>query len=381
MSYDTATALKPKTYRPFAFVLPGILFLCAAGLLVYDRTHVHTTIAPMPKPYTYQVQQTVANNVHYRQSSFFNNAPSAYNTAYLADLTDYITAHFHYSFKGSEATKLTYKYAAKATVRATSGSQDSEGGLASVWTKQFDLIKTKQGSQTGKTLTLDPEVRIPFADYKKEMDAFKTVFNAPLNGVMLVTYNIQVSGKINGTPFSNNKQATITTSFDQQVYQLETKYIKTDSHDVFPAQSRQLADTITEYELLMIIVLAAAGIGCISYGFRRQIFKTPYMRQLERIYRYHDGIIIRARKQPNLANKNIVPVQSFDDLLNLEEEVKAPIVAAEAGNNATQFMITKDDAVYIYTLGELSPGSTPPASVAAQDSGQKRPEKKIRVSG
>lgn len=55
-----------------------------------------------------------------------------------------------------------------------------------------------------------------------------------------------------------------------------------------------------------------------------------------------------------MSGKRIVAVKSFDDILNLEEEVKAPIVSSEAGEHATRFMIIKDDVVYMYLLGSLS---------------------------
>jgi hypothetical protein len=365
------------------YILPGLLFWCAAIILIYDRTQVHTTIAPLPEPYVYNIRQTADDSVSYRQSSFFGDGPDPSNTAYIADLTDTIDAHFHYSFTGSAATKLSYQYSAMATISATSGNQGSEGGVASVWTKKFDLIKPVSGTKNTKALTLDKDVTIPFAEYKTAMDQFKTAFNATLSGEMVVTYTVHVSGKMHGAPFSDIKTSTISTSLDQPVYQLAVKFNKSDRHEILPIKAQHLADTITRYEMLIAFIMIVLGTSCIIYGFRRQIFKTPYMRELERIYRYHDGIIIRARKQPNLANKNIVPVQSFDDLLNLEEEIKTPIVAAAAGGEATQFMITKDDTVYIYTLGRVTTSNTPPVPIHAAGAPQarKQPDKKIKVSG
>ncbi|MGB2686710.1 MAG: DUF5305 family protein, partial [Candidatus Saccharimonas aalborgensis] len=91
----------------------------------------------------------------------------------------------------------------------------------------------------------------------------------------------------------------------------------------------------------------------IVYGMRKQIFKSAYQRELEKIYRYHDGIIIRASQPAAIAGKTMVPVQTFDDMLNLEEELKVPIVATPAGNEATRFLIVRDDIVYVYTLGKV----------------------------
>jgi hypothetical protein len=47
-------------------------------------------------------------------------------------------------------------------------------------------------------------------------------------------------------------------------------------------------------------------------------------------------------------------VKGFDDMLNLEEELKVPIVSCEVNEEATRFMIIRDDVVYQYLLGKLS---------------------------
>ena len=100
------------------------------------------------------------------------------------------------------------------------------------------------------------------------------------------------------------------------------------------------------------IIVAVLGVLALVFGFRKQIFKTPYERELERIYRFHDGIIIRASRPARLDGKNIVPVRSFDDILNLEEELKAPIVATQMSDTSTRFMIIRENVAYVYTLGK-----------------------------
>jgi hypothetical protein len=351
------------------FVLLGVLILAVAGLLLYDHQRASTSIAPLPAPYTYTVQQAVHPTVHYNQSSFFSSTPSPTNTAYIADITKSIDAQFHYFYSGSKVTDLSYSYRATATLRSTFGTDNSPGGVANVWNRQYQLLEPTAGTKTAKTLTFDPVVQIPFADYKTDIDQFKNSFKAPLNGEMVVNFEMQVSGKVNGTPFTDTKISTITAPLDQLIYQLGVKFAKIDHEQVQPASSKRLADTINEYELPVAVLLTALGVSYVVYGFRKQIFKTPYMRELERIYRYHDGIIIRASRPTNLTGKDMVPVQSFDDLLNLEEELKTPIVASPAGANATQFMITRDDIVYVYTLGDFSMADPP------QPPAQPRPAK------
>jgi hypothetical protein len=381
MSDRITNTQKPQTRRPLLLALVGLLFLCAAGFMVFDRLQIHTTIAPLPHKYKYDIQQATHSKVNYKQSSFFDGSPSPVNSAYLAGLTDTIDAQFHYNYFGSETTKLTYQYEAYAVLRGTFGGENSEGGLASVWTKRYQLLSPIPKTQTTRTVTVDRLVHIPFADYRQQLDQFRTAFNAPLNGEVAITYVVQVSGNIHGTPFTDSKTTTITASLDQQIYKLAVKFEKTDHKEVLPAQSQRLQDTITAYEIPVAILFFVAGFVCVVYGFRRQLFKTPYVRELEKIYRYHDGIIIRASRPISLVNKNIVPVQTFNDLLILEEEITAPIIASPVSDTATQFLITRDDIVYVYTLGEYSHGPEEASDDRPLPPAPRRQVSKSRVSG
>lgn len=90
------------------------------------------------------------------------------------------------------------------------------------------------------------------------------------------------------------------------------------------------------------------------YGMRRQIFKSPHQRQLDRIYRLHDGIIVRIKHPVDVSDSKIDALRSFDDMLNLEEELKVPIVANEISSTTTEFMIVNSGVVYRYTLSDDS---------------------------
>ena len=92
----------------------------------------------------------------------------------------------------------------------------------------------------------------------------------------------------------------------------------------------------------------------IGYGLRKRIFKTSYQRELDKIYRYHDGIIVRTKHPVDISDDKIVPMRSFDDMLNLEEELKTPIIANEISNSSTEFMIIKSGVVYRYVISDDS---------------------------
>lgn len=336
----------------------GALLLAFAGILYLVDMQSRETEVAVPTVYDYKIGQSVNTSVKYLDSSFFDGGPGVNNTAYIAELTDAIRSHFHYNFTGSEVTDLTYTYAVKASVRGLYTIKDEDKAQPTIWTKDFQLVEQTTQEVHAKSFTLDPTVEAPYSEYKKMIDQLNTALELSLESEAVVTSTVTVSGEVKGASFKDTRTATVTAPLNQQLYTLAVKYDKETTGQVAATESQGW--TLSAHYLEVVSgVVALIGLVLLIYGFRTQIFKTPYHRELDRIFRLHDGIIIRASKPANLHGKNVVDVQSFDDILNLEEEMKAPIVAAPAGAEATQFIILRDDVAYVYTLGKVLLESEP----------------------
>lgn len=341
-------------HRPIGFVLLGLLLLSVTGYLFYDVWHRgdEPVASAESSTYSYAVKQSVDTDISYFGSSFYGDKPGAGNTAYIADLTDRVSATLHYSFKASREADLTSMYSATATVRAkyTAGAEITD--VSNVWLREYPLIKPVTTTQQGQEVIFTPTVSIPYAEYRKNADQFKTTLAAPVTSEVAITLMVRIYGSVDGMPLDDVRVSTVTMPLDQPIFTLANKFEKEDSKQLVPQAAKSSGEAWRNNEYTAATVIAVFGLAAIVYGFRKKIFKTSYQRELERIYRYHDGIIIHARKSPQTANKSIVPVSTFDDILNLEEETKQPIVAYPLGGEATQFMIVKDDIVYAYTLGK-----------------------------
>lgn len=338
--------------RPLGFVLLGLVLAGVSGYLVYTVMQAKPEVVPAASAYNYHVTQSVKNEVTYFPSSFYGTGPGPTNTIYVMDLTNKINTMFRYDFSASSEEALTYTYDVKALVRAKYSILGGDENAANVWTKQFQLVKPVTRTETVDKLTLAPSVDVPYADYKKLLDDLKTALVLPVDSDVLVTFSVRVSGVVGGKPFDDIRTSTMSAPVGTQIYAITTKYDKEDSKQVVPVATQAGIDRATVYEMYGAIALGVIGVASVFYGLRKRIFKTTYQRELDRIYRYHDGIIIRASKQPDLRGKEEIHVQSFDDMLNLEEELKAPIVAMSVGGLATRFMIIRDDMVYMYHLGD-----------------------------
>lgn len=340
-------------HRQVGYVILGIILLLGAGYLGYDVYERRSSAVPAPSAYTYKVTQSIDTKVHYFQNSFFTDGPET-NTAYVMDLTDTIDVTFHYSYSASEEQELTYVYDVTATVRSKyTFSNNENDGASNVWTQKFQLVTPVRRTITASQFAVTPTVTVPYAEYKRLLDELKNSLVLPTDGDITVTFSMHVTGDVGGAELDDARTSSFVVPVGSQIYNITTNYDKEGTRQVVPVAAQEGIDKWTQYELYGAIGLAVLAVAAFVFGLRKKIFKTPYQRELDKIYRYHEGIIVRASRAADLSGKRVMLVKSFDDMLNLEEELKLPIVAASVSATATQFMIIRDDVVYVYTLGKL----------------------------
>ncbi len=339
----------PHWIGPVIFVL---FCFIVTGALLYDALIQRNSLSILPN-YTYTIDQSINNSVNYFDSSFYPHGPAPEDSAYVTDLTKNIKTTFHYSYKASSSTPLTYTYSSYATIRGTYGVPGSTEDNSNVWSKQFQLEAPSTKTATTDEITIDKSILIPFEKYRRVIESFRLGLALPVNTEMQIQLTVNVSGKTpDGKPFSDSRVSSVSAPLNVQIYQLAAKYDKKDSKEITPGSSETTTDWRAQAELIGAVALGLLGLLVLVLSLRKSTGRSAYQRQLQKIYRYHDGIIIRTSKEIRLSpNKTIVPVKSFDDILNLEEETKSPIIASEIGDTATHFMIADGDLVYLYVLG------------------------------
>lgn len=356
-----------KTRRPIGFVACGIVLLIGAAALIYDARSRSVDTVNLPSAYEYKIAQRIDSDITYSKSPYFDGQPGFGNTAYVGALTDKLRVHFRYDYTATRDADLTTTFLVSATARGKYILGVDGKEVNNVWSKNYRIIPAETNKKTTKTISIERDVEIPYAEYRDAIEQFKSSLQLPVTSDVQIVFSVQVKGTIDGSPIDDSRTSTVSAPLDQPLFTVTSTYDKSDKKQVAGKAAKDTQTSIRNIERIGAGVLLLLGVVAISYGMRKQIFKSSYQRELDRIYRYHDGIIIKARKPADLTKKNIVPVQSFDDILNLEEELKLPIVALPAGPTATQFVIVRDDIAFVYTLGKESTDGLRSATVEDLD--------------
>lgn len=313
--------------------------------------------------YEYTVKQNTAADVNYFDSSFYaGKTPSPNNNAYIAQLTNTVKGQFHYEFHGNKATDLTTTSQVNAVVQSNYALKGDSEKSSNVWQKEFTLVPKTTSTKNTADLAFDQAVTVPYADYKKVATDFRTSLQLPTTSQVVVTMTTETAGTIEGTPFTDSRTSSITMPLEEQIYQPAIKFDKEDAKQVVAASTAGSNDWLSKLQLFGGAALVLGGGALIIYGLRKRIFKTAYQRELDKIYRYHDGIIVRTSRPIDLADHQVIPMRSFDDMLNLEEELKSPIIADEISSTLTHFIIAHSNVMYLYKLGEGKATHAQPAA-------------------
>ena len=151
-------------------------------------------------------------------------------------------------------------------------------------------------------------------------------------------------------PFEDTRVSTISAPLEEQIYQPKIKFDKEASKQIVAEEDREGQAAISRVQIVAGAIIILLGSGLVIFGLRKRIFKTAYQRELDRIYRYHDGLIVRTSRPIDLTDHQVIPMRSFEDMLNLEEELKKPIIADEISSTLTHFLIASSNVLYLYKL-------------------------------
>ena len=334
-------------WSPFMFAGSIVLIVGLAGL----GFGFFLRSGQQAKAYDYTITQSLSSAVNYQDNNYFEVNPVK-NTVYISELVKDIDISLNYQYRANESANLTYTTSATAMLSAQYASSSDADDTADAWSKSYVLSPAKTTTENSANIQASPSVTVPFGEYQAEVAKLTEGLNIALDGQAVITFTVRVTGEANGQAINDVRTSMVTIPLGEPAFSLETQVEKQANASVAaPAPVNNWLSCNRVLTVSTVIILIGGVLMVL--GVRRQGNASSYERELAKIMRYHEGVIVRATEPGDIAGKQLVPLRSFDDMLNLEEELRTPIVAVPAGAEATQFMIIHESVVYRFVLGRL----------------------------
>ena len=300
------------------------------------------------KAYDYTITQSLSSAVNYQDNNYFEANPVK-NTVYISELVKDIDVSLNYQYRANESANLTYTTSATVMLSAQYASSSDADDTADAWSKSYVLSPTETTTENSANVQASPSVTVPLGEYQAEVAKLTEGLNIALDGQAVITFTVRVTGEANGQAISDVRSSTVTIPLDEPAFSFEMNVEKQANATI---ASLPVSNVFNCTNLLKVSAgIVILGVALLVFGLRRRGGMSAYERELAKIMRYHEGVIVRASEPTDMSGKQLVLLRSFDDMLSLEEELRQPIVASPAGPEATHFMIVHEDVLYRYTLG------------------------------
>lgn len=300
---------------------------------------------------SYQANNNLKYKVYLKENNFIEEPVLGMNESYISELIDYIEIDYNYLFSSSKSLNLNYDYNVEATIYGeyqTTSNEDS----SQIWSKKYAIepitkeeIKEKSSLENNKTITLN------LTKYQEEVISFQKELKLPMTSKLVVRFTSKVSSE--DIDLSSKETAELTIPLNEKVFSITKKVSDEESKNIYD-ENTDLTKYINLPLLVVASILTLVALYFV-YASTKSVLKlfhrSEYNKKLTKIKRDYDEIIVDLSSMPDISEYQLIEVETFEELMDLEEEVHIPILHYETKQNKESvFIIIYQNLAYRFIL-------------------------------
>jgi hypothetical protein len=303
--------------------------------------------------YSYNYTANLNYRVYLKNSQFFNTPYLGMNKQYISSLIDHIEVDNNYSFQSNKDLDYTYNYEIIATARGL--YQNSDGKSIEVWSKTYPVANLESHSGTGKTFNINKTVNVDYNNYNQIMTDFRNQFGLSIDAKVDLTMKINILAGLSGQAektLQESPKMSLDIPLLQQTVNIKPSYVNSGGDTIYESTN---ATTKLNVKLLAfgitLLVVSLFALKKIVTSLLDVTKKSEYILAYNRIFKEYSDIIAETHNMPDLTKYDVVNVKTFNDLVDVEEELHSPIIAYEVQEDVEcNFIILSNATAYQFTL-------------------------------
>lgn len=335
ISYKRKMSKKKKNDNIYLKIMLAMIIFIISIVMIIKTSNVSPNVL---------VSYNTTSNMDYKIYLFSNDyIKSEYmekGKTYITSLVNKISLSYDFTLKSSKKLDSNYKYdvVAKITVKHNSTGKE-------LWTEETKLVSDKETTAIADCINFQEDVEIPYKDFNDKVKSFKTQYNIPILAYLDV--NLVVKD-------ANTDSELVSTGISMDLNE--------DTFEISEVSAGNQVKTITEVNdpnkvvlVLECIVAVISGLYLVyniynvidSSGIR----KTYYSKAIYKILKNYGDIVAELVRPVDLSGLKVIDVKNFDQMLDVEEELRIPIMFYETVKNEEgHFVLVHQDMAYRYIL-------------------------------
>lgn len=334
-------------------IVISVLLFFALVVQISFLSYLFKAISPNKSKKDILMSYTQSGNLDYKvylkENEFIDSEYLNAGEAYILDLIDYIQITSLYDFKSTTKTNVvgTNKMVAKLKVYYKESTDKNNN--PEVMNKEKTLDEKIMNFTSDKYAAAGSYV-LHLNEYLDKLKDFQSKVKIAVDGYLEISFVNDFNGKVGGASYNDSYSSTLKIPLSQSVIKIENAKKNPKTKNVYEGDLVKTNKTVMTY-----IVVANIVTFIIICVLLKQLFaftnKTEYERELSKILRNYDDIIVNTSTMVNEKDYRIIKIEEFKEMLNLSRELLLPIMNYEVKKGEeTSFYITKDGILYIYSL-------------------------------
>ena len=349
-SINSTKSTKRNYYIDYKLRLAGYIGIFLILLIIMFVSLQNTFDLSSSTKINYKENSSLDYKVYLKTNEFYDEEYLGKDKVYVASLIDKIIIDFKYNFNIEKESNIDFDYdiVAKLTI-------DDNISNKSYFEKDYILESTKKESIKDATnYNITKQIKIDYSYYNNLANKFKQQYG--IDTISNLIIYLQVNKKNDEDSLLNspeNSTMYLKIPLSQKAVDIELNY-----KDINNSSYIFKTNQNTTYKVIFAVISVIIGIITIIIGFKLfkllsllKTNKSNYDKYIERILNEYDRFIVETKTGPNLKDSNIVKISNFEELLDLRENIKLPIMYYIITNHTkSYFYIKHNNDLYLLTI-------------------------------
>lgn len=317
-----------------------ICIILGSVFLIYFIKETRTSIV------TFKETNNNDYKVYLKENEFYENNYLEKDNQYIADLIDNIMVNFKYKMNISNRYTYNYTYKVVAEVEVKDVTNDNM-----IYEFKENLFESKDFSNTG-ILDIKKNIKIDYPKYNDLINKFKTTYELDNAKATL-----NVSLYLNMDRLNKNKDVISDKKISSLSIPLAENTIAIDKVNTEENYSLSLTGRNDVYWMLGVVaIFLLVGIVyivlVIIYAMRTRTAEMIYEKEIKSIVSNYASYIQRITGSYDIGTSQVIKIESFNDMLEIRDTLKQPILMLENDNKTGTFFIipATNSIIYTYAL-------------------------------
>lgn len=344
------TEVKPYTTKRWLFymLIPTLIMLGLTVLVLKGSmyTKEESIIG-------YNEVGNIDYKVFLKENNYYQEQYLGKDMQYVASIIKNVVPTFTYEMHSEEEMEYTYNYKVSADLIISDPNDNNKV----LYKRPSIIVKDTKEKVTGGSFRVDQDVSINYDEYNNYVNAFKKEYALSVNSKLVLTFNIDVTGKspLLKEDFKKSSKLVIAIPMSEQ-----TINIGIDTSDINNSGTlernymSQIKKPVALVLGVIVGLLSLALLYIVIYNFLTNRSKTDiYKATIKSILREYDRAIVSSKTADTIdeSKYNVIEVPRIEELLDAHDSTGKPILYNEdTENDISTFIIVSDEILYKYRV-------------------------------